>query len=331
MRKIKKAILLAVCFSMLLSLSACGSQNKKAIGTCAGYDVLYEELRYVTLTYKDMFAATYGETIWDTPESAEQYRAELEETVWRMMLNNYAVLAACNLYGGRTAEDMNSDAIQDAVDEQMEEAIEAYGGKSAFKKQLKAFHMTENFMRFCLSVAQMENELYYDLTTNLGLINNDLDKFMDWLDEGNCVYVQHICIRNDAGDDKEANRATAESIRQQLLNGADLNSMVASSTNEETTYLNPYYIVRDVYVEEMENAAFALQNVGDVSEVVDTGDAYYILVRVQDSTAKLLTESENLFSSWQWAKVEDYVNGCKANLKIELNEFGKSIDLLEIK
>lgn len=331
MQKINRAAALFICVALLLTLCACSSQDQKVIGSCAGYDVLYEELRYVTLTYKDMFAATYGEDIWSTPESAEKYRAELEETVWSMMLNNYAVLATCNLYGGRTKEDLESDSIQEAVDEQINEAIESYGGKSAFQKALKQNYMTEHFMRFCLGVAMMENELYYDLTTNLALIENNAEAFSTWLREGNCVYVQHICIKNDPGDDVDANRATAESVRRQLLDGAPLRDLVADSINEETSYLAPYYIVRDVYVEEMEDAAFSLQFAGDVSEVVETEAAFYILVRVEDETGALEKETENLMKSWQWALVEDYVNKSKETLKIELNEFGGSIDLLSIR
>ena len=85
-----KRLMICALALLLLLMSACSDnrQDRKVVGTCAGYDVLYEELRYVTLTYKDMLEATYGEGIWDDPATAEQYRAELEETVFRVILNN---------------------------------------------------------------------------------------------------------------------------------------------------------------------------------------------------------------------------------------------------
>lgn len=335
MQKIKRiTALLLVALLLLPMLGSCSSSTKQeqtVIGTCAGFDVLYEELRYVTLTYKDLFAATYGEGIWDTPESAEQYREELEETVWRVMLNNYAVLSTC-LAHGMTTDSMKSDAIENAVDEQVQEVIDQYGGKKAFREALDELYMTEHFLRFCLRVAQLENELLYILTDDLGLIENSTDAFLDWMEDGNSVYVQHIYIRNDVGDNQEANRATAEDIRRQLLDGADIADFVGKKVNEDLENTTPYFLVRDVYTQKMEDAAFALRNVGDVSEVIDTGDGYYVMVRLDYSEATLLIQAAELLTSYQWARVEAIVEEHKTEtqLKIELNEYGKSLDLLTI-
>jgi len=334
MKKYIRLTALMLTLTLFLAvLSGCSAEKRKmekVIGTCAGYDVLYEELRYVTLTYKDLMESTYGEGIWDNPETAAQYRAELEETVWRMMLNNYAVLVACAEHGGQPKEDMENASIQQAVDRLVNEAIEAYGDEDAFLEELKNTYMTEHFLRFTLTVAQLENELYYVLTDDLGLIENDNDSFMTWLEDGNCVYVQHIFIRNDAGDDKEANRQKAEEVRDQLLNGTDISELVGTAVNEDLQNVSPYYVVRDVYTEQMENAAFALQQAGDVSEVIDTGDGYYVMVRIADDTPTLLAKVPSLLTSYQWARVEAIVDTYKKDLKIELNEYGKSIDLLEI-
>ena len=206
MQKLKRAVLLLLTVA-LLSTALCGCSDKKyqeVIGTCADYDVLYEELRYVTLSYKDMFESTYGKGIWDTPETAEQYREELEEVVWDMMLNNYTVLAACAYYMDQAS--INDDSIDDAVDAQVQDTINELGGKKAFQSSLEELHMTEHFLRFCLRVAQLENELLYVLSDDLGLIEDDLDEFITWLEDGNVRYVQHVYISNDPGDDKEAAR-----------------------------------------------------------------------------------------------------------------------------
>lgn len=336
MQKNKRIAALVLAAAMLTVLfcgctSAKTKQEQTVIGSCAGFDVLYEELRYVTLTYKDLFAATYGEDIWDTPESAEKYRAELEETVWSMMLSNYAVLATC-LAHGMTEDSMKDDDIEAAVEEQIQEVITQYGGEKAFRQALDEMYMTEHFLRFVLRVAQLENELFYILTDDLGLIETETDAFLDWMENGNSVYVQHIYIENDPGEDREENRAIAEDIRRQLLDGADIADFVGKKVNEDMENTSPYFLVRDVYAEEMENAAFALQNVGDVSEVIDTGDGYYVMVRMDYGEATLLIKAAELLNSYQWARVEAIVeeHQTKLGLKIELNEYGKSLDLLAI-
>ena len=98
----------------------------------------------------------------------------------------------------------------------------------------------------------------------------------------------------------------------------------------------PYYIVRGVYVEALEDAAFSLNTVGEVSQVVETENGYYVMVRMEESFGEngenlsLLTKVTSLLDSYQWAKVEAYVDTYKKDLQIEWNEYGKSIDILTI-
>lgn len=334
MRKlIRPAALILAMLLLAVTLGGCSAEKRKmekVIGTCAGYDVLYEELRYVTLSHKDEMESTYGKGIWDDPTTAEQYRAELEETVWRMMLSNYAILEAFEAYGGIPNEDMKNELIVNAVDEIINSSIEEVGGKSAFKEEMKALYLTENLTRFILTVEQLKNELYYILTDDLNLIEDDLDAFMDWLEKGNCVYVQHIFIENDAGESKEENRKKAEDVRNQLLGGTDISELVGTSVNEDLQNVAPYYVVRDVYIQQKEDAAFALTEVGAVSDVVETEEGFCVMVRIQDNPATLLSMAPYLLSSYQSAKIDAIIDTYKENLKIELNEYGKSIDLLAI-
>ena len=333
LRLIALLMTLALCIGAFASCSN-KKQEQTPIGTCAGYDVLYEELRFVTLTYKSMLEGTYGKGIWDDPTTAEAYREELETLVWGNLLNNYAVLAACDYYMGDAmkAGAMEDEDIVSAVDEQIQEMKDSYNSKKEYKSALEEKFLTENFFRFTLTVAQLENELFYVLTQDLGLIENDLEDFVEWLKQDNCVYVQHILVSNDEGEDKEANRQKAEGIRQQLLEDpSQITKMIGKSEIDDDYYnIDPYYIVRDVYVESMENAAFALTSVWDVSEVVDTENGFYIFVRMEDSEQILLTKSTALLKSYQWAKVEELIQGFRPDLKLELNDYGKTIDILTI-
>ncbi len=331
MKQTKRLIACALALIVLCTaLAGCAKQKEqRVIGTCAGTDVLYEELRYVTLLYKDAMASTYGDDIWDTPESAEQYRKELEDTVWRMMCNNYAVLAACRYYAPHI---LTADTLDQSVEEKMEELETVYGSKNELKKALKEMYMTENFVRFCLLVSAMENELFYVLTDDgLGNIIDSEDEFLTWMEAGNYVHVQHVFIRNDPTDSIDENRTLANSTQQRLASGTPIGEIINSAVNEDLSNVSPYYIVREVYVKELEDAAFTLKNAGDVSPVVETGDGFYIFVQIEHTREDLLSELSSLLQSYQWAKVEDIVNGFKDDLVFELNDYGKSIDLLSIK
>ncbi len=334
MNRYTRALLLLLTLALMIPvLASCKSEEEKLweteIGTCSGQKVYYDELRYVTMTYKDMFTAEYGVN-WDDPAQAAQYREELERTVWDMMLNNYAVLATCGVYMPEVP--MDDKSIKAAVDADIEEYIASYGGEEGFREAMSKLYMTERFVRFNLTVAQLENELFYVLTDDLGLIVDDLNTFEAWLVDGNAVYVNHIYISNDPGDSVEENRALAEETRRQLASGEKtLSEIINSRVNEDLTNTAPYYIVRDVYIEEMESAALSLDRVGAVSEVVEVEGGFYILVRQEDSEVILKQKSAALLNSYQWAKVEEEVKKYRPTIQIELNDFGKGIDLVTMK
>ena len=330
-KRISAAILAAIL--CLAALTGCTSaqtrQEQKVIGTCAGYDVLYEELRYLTLTYKQIFESKYGEGIWDDPATAEQYRPELEETVWRLILNNYAVLAAADYYLPQTNA-IESKAIQEAVDGMIDEMVEAYGGKKAFREELEAMNATEHLLRFTFGISQLENELMYALSVDWQLFMGDSEEFYNWMLDGNAVYVQHIFIENDPGEDVEENRAIAEDVRIKLLTQeATLAQMVGSAVNEDYQNAAPYYVVREVYKPEIEDQVFSLFAPGDVSSVVETDTGFYVFVQVEDE-GTLQAKVNDLFSSYRAAKTEDVVEEFKQTLNLVLNDYGKSLDLLAI-
>ena len=85
------AVLLALCALTALCAS-CGTVTYKSVGTCAGFEVYEDELRFVTLEYRQMMANEYGQDIWTDPEKAERYREELYRNVLNNLTVNYAVL-----------------------------------------------------------------------------------------------------------------------------------------------------------------------------------------------------------------------------------------------
>ncbi len=335
MKTIKRTAALLLAMVMLL-LCACAGEKKqqqKVIGTCAGVDVLYEELRCITLFYKDILETTYGKGIWDDPATAEQYRAELEEAVWTNIRNNYAVIETCRRYAGLSAEDvLENEEIKAAVDADIEADIKKkYGSKKEFRKALAESYMTENFWRFTNKIEYIKLDLMSILSEDMRLFEHDLEAFLSWLEQGNCVYVQHVFIENDEGEDVAANRALAEQTREKLANGTPIGDIINSAVNEDLQNVAPYYIVREVYTEAMETAAFSLTEAGDVSQVVETETGFFILVRMEEDEAALVLQANNLFWDYKSTKTQQYIDSCKADLTVELNEYGKSIDLLAIK
>ena len=336
MRTFKKALCLCLALLLCLPLLACSGCNKmeKKVATCAGYDVRYEELYYLVSLHKQIMKKNYGAHIFDTPESAEQYRAELEAAVLEDLKENYAVLAACNHYLPEL--EIDSEEIQAQVDAFIKDSASAFNSeKEFFEASEQYYNMTEGFIRFSTAVSVMEDRLRVELAARgLFFADSQREEFFTWIREGNGAYVQHLFIRNDPGERIEDNRAIAEEARE-LLNKGELTPREAIGSakyNQDPGNTAPYYVVKDVYDPVLEEAALSLSQKpgGWVSDIVETGEGFYVFIRVDDSDDLLDLKLSSLLSSYQWAKTEEIKNTFRDSLVFEWTRFGKKLDWLEI-
>ena len=320
------------------------AKNKKTIGTVGEYKIPYEQLRFVTMTYKAELDARYGDgnaengTIWDDAATAEKYRAELEELVWETIRQEYAILQACNAYGiGKKVFD--GDEIEDAVDLMIEQEIAQFSSRSEYEASLKEIYATENILRFKYALDEMKYLLRAALKRE-GAFIADEAAFEDWLLDGNCAYVQHFLLYHETDEEKEANRATLEDARQKLISGKLTLEQCINFANDDLSNVSPYYLVRGVQKDVFVDAAMALENVDDVSEIIEVEGALYVLVRMEEipvpgangvTETPLSLKLTQLLSDYQWAIVGDVVEASKASVNIELNKYGKSIDLVKMK
>ena len=320
------------------------AKNKKTIGTFGEYKIPYEQLRFVTMTYKAELDARYGDgnaengTIWDDAATAEKYRAELEELVWGTIREEYAILQACNTYGiGKKVFD--GDEIEDAVDLMIEQEIAQFSSRSEYEASLKEIYATENILRFKYALDEMKYLLRAAMKRE-GAFLADEAAFEEWLLDGNSAYVQHFLLYHENDEEKEANRAKLEDARQKLISGEWTLTDCINHANEDLSNVSPYYLVRNVQKDIFVDAAVALENAGDVSEIIEVDGALYVFVRMEETPVlglngvtetPLSLKLTQLLSDYQWAIVGDVVEASKKNVKIELNDYGKGIDLVKMK
>ncbi len=328
-------------------------EEKRVVGTCGGMEIQYEELRFVAMTYRDTYEKAYGKEVWNDPDKCREFR----ETVLSVLRNNYAIFAACDAY----QINYQDSALSDAVQTQIEEARKEAGSRSAYKKQLEKYYLTDHLFRFTLLAEQAQNELYFQLRDFIGKVTvgsteydfygnyntpADYAKFYnDYLTEEssgkrvpseNLIPVDYLFIENDAGEDKEVNRALAATYQEQLLAAAPeerealLGSILGSDKNCAYTGVGPYFIVRGTYTDAFWNGVSGLRNEGDVSPVIETPGGYYVAVRVAPDEAKLLSQAQTLLKEYQSAILESYIEEIKAGLTVDLNDYGKSLDLLTL-
>ena len=328
------ALLAALCL-LACSLLACGrarpikssKEDLTPVGTIAGHEVYYEELRYLTLKYREAMAATYGETIWDTEAGREQYRAELEKAVFDNITSNYAVLALCDEVQIKHTE----KAIEDAVQKQVQATVDELGGMGEYKTQMAAEFLTDHLFRFILAVSICEGELLYVYTDDLGLIEEDESVIYDKIMSDEFARTLHIYIENNPGEDPAANRAKAEDILKQYREGTGFNTLIGRHSEDfYMTTTDGYYFTRGEMVQEYEDAAFALA-VDEVSEVVETSSGYYIIQRLAPDTAYVMSHLTELIQQYQYAMLYNMIDEKQAELSLTLNDYGKTLDLTTLK
>ena len=102
----------------------------------------------------------------------------------------------------------------------------------------------------------------------------------------------------------------------------------------EDTYIsaeNGYYFTHNTYSEAYENVAFALET-DQISEVVETYSGFYVIQRLPlDTGYILLNYDSTLKNQYLLAEFDKYLEECKATLSFELNDYGKTLDMIKMK
>ena len=338
-KALRRLIPLLLVLSMTLgafSLVSCSDdkQNRTVVGNVGAYEVYYEELRWMTMQYKDLMAASYGEDIWKNKETAEKYREELESAVFSNIISNYAVLTLCEddllKINGEKLIDINGSKIGQLIENYVDATIEDAGSRSAYEEALKDNYLTDSLYRFITGVDICENVLF-NYYCNLAIIDDSDEAAIDYIYE-NFIRTVHIYIQNDKGDDAEANRALAEAVRLKLLQGEDINTLVKNySEDRYMASSDGYYFTKGQYSEAYENAAFAL-GIDEISPVIETYSGFYVSQRLELDGAYIGAHfSTDLKEQYLLAVFNKEIEECKSALSFVLNDFGKSIDLTEMK
>lgn len=328
------AIFLAV---LILSgaLTGCASralptseEDLRVVGTIGEYEVLYEEFRFLVLTYKKQLEDMNGTDIWDDEETSAQYLRELRDMVYADLESNYAVLTLA------AKEGITVDSYDKTVQEYMDKTLDAdFGGdRGSYKDFLKAMNLTDHYVRFTAAVDAIYEDLYFLYLEN-GRVPSDKDDVKQYILD-NFVYVASICLINKTEEEYEANKTKAEQYREEVLAGADINDYVKYTLDISPEHCFTYGEMEEIY----EKKAFALENVGDVSEVFlgtadylgNTRSAWYFLQRLGLTEGYVDKNYPDLFDQYTSALMNDYLNEAKETLVFVPNDYCKSLDLLMI-
>ena len=300
-------------------------ENLQVVGCVDEFEVLYEELRFAVLTYKQMLIDTYGEDIFDDPELAPKYEAMLKESVYENITSNYAILLLCKEVGIETTDEVLVEAVQTKLEKQVEEL----GGVRKYKKFLRENNMTDSFFRFNLLVDIMQNELFYVYIYDLELIAPDDETIYDII-QSEFIRTQHIYISKDNGKSYDENKALITEAYESVKSGDDFLAIAKSYGGDESIDENGFYIPKGYMSETYDSVAFEL-DVDEFTEIIEDDAGFYIIKRLDLDPVYVLMNFDTLKERYQSYAFLSMVNDMQKELEFKPSEYLESIDILQIK
>ena len=318
-------------------------QEMRVVGKCDEYEIYYEELRFVTNTYKNTLEQKYGKGIWDDERTAQQYYPELEELVLENLKANYAIITGCKNLMVNTKDKEIDEYVQEQIEILVNQSTDqgGFGGDfDAYLAWLAENDLTDHYLRFIYRVNYLESAMYYALVDG-GIFEYSEENFSEYLDYvlagEDYARTIHVYIPIEDQSKKSSYYDTAKAIADELAACADHNERyslmcqhIGSAVNKDLTITESgYYFTYGEMGDEYEEAAFALGEYG-TSGVVEYGGGYYVIMRMPIEELDVLMYGEQLLQYYQSAKMGEYEDGIRENMTVELNEYGKSLNLLHL-
>lgn len=332
--KIKVILFLLALTISVTVFCSCGykqiesaEEEAAVVGKVGGYDVKYEELRYITVLHKKQMALTYGADIWTSAESAEKYRSELENAVYSAIKQDYAVRALAAEVGYKITD---PDVVAQTT-EYVSEFVKEIGGMGKYRKYLKESCMTDSFFRMSMATDILESQLKYTYT-EIGYITTDYSEIYDAImSKDMFLRTVHIFISDDKeGRNANEAEAIANAAYAELENGADFSDVMKkyNEDSEQDADTGMYFTYGEAD-EAYESTAREL-SFDKYSKVIHTGGGYIIIKRERPDVQYVMMNMASLAERYQYSVLQTFIDDKKSNMKFEPNELGSGIDLTKI-
>lgn len=314
-------------------------EDARVVGSCAGFEIRYEELRYVTLMHRASLDREMGKYQELDEQGKAIYEEELKLRVSKDLRNNYAVLTLCQKYG----IDIDSKEAKNYVNDSISSFVDELGGKKAYRTWLEENNLTDAFLRLMYKVAYLETALVDKLTLEKEQIKYstaNLDDFVAYMmEDESYVKVIHAYYPYDFEykDGKSAKEAAYEALDTILGEEDDeerlelMRSAIgrAPFVPGYSTTGNDYYITLGQMHQNYEDVAFSLSEY-EVSSVLELDEGCYILMRVPKVRDEVAPRAYELIDQYRYAVVKRMIDEQKELIKFEADRLYVTLTLAEI-
>ena len=331
-------LLLAVMLCTLVGCSAArtmraSSNARKVVATAGDIEILYDELYYLTNTRIAELKEVYGEDVLDSDEA----RAELVEFVWSNLLTREHALRAV---GAEYDIYVNKGEVGQSVNERMEEVLETNfeGDRDAYADSLNASDLTDRYVRnFLATNGYMASEIVMAML-QAGEIPDTDAYALEVMQGDDFIRTVQVFISRDNGRDDATNKANAEKIAAKLQAITDdaerytaMRQEIGGAYNNDYTDTlgNGYYFAKGEMERSYESVALALSDY-EASDVLETMDGYYIIMRLPKDEAYIKENFAELKSKSYYVALNEKVDAMLATMTLQKTELGETLDLFDL-
>ena len=108
-----------------------------------------------------------------------------------------------------------------------------------------------------------------------------------------------------------------------------MHTFMKYSEDTQMVSKNGYYFTYGEMEEAYETAAFALDTTY-VSDVVEMSDGFFVIMRLDPDLTYVTTNASKLLQNYQSAAMGAYIDRFEKDCTVVMNDYGKSLDLLNL-
>ena len=316
-------------------------EDSKVVGKIDGFNVKYEELKYVSYIVKERYKTLYGEDVWDNEESAEKYREAFEEEVMRELCDIYATLSVCDELKVKT----KSDEVNQFVDAQMAEIIDKdfKSDVEVYKEYLAKYNLTDAFNRFKVKCYYLDILALEKMVDNghdiIKYSDRDVNAFIDYVVTSDDFYrTIHVYYEKDGVNDDETRREAMALVSDMKAMADDVTRyermcyFIGHRGDYKEGYITDtkagFYITKGVFGDEYDGVATALGEY-DVA-LVETEYEFFVVMKMPKERDHVSKNLDSILSYYYEKAYFDYKNEVANSISFEPNKYYETLDILNL-
>lgn len=256
----------------------------------------YKEFQVYMYILKTKYQDVFGNQVWD-------YKLDNEHTMSAIATEQVINMITEMKVISRQASALGIDLSGDETEDIRKFAQSIYD--KASDEDIASYYLDVDTITNVYCENEIANKVYDSCITGVA------DSISD--NDARQITVQYFYIKNDGSKKKYKE---VKEMRKQAKKARDFLAYAQSHTEGEETQIT--FGSGDMS-EEFTNAAMALAT-GQISNIVETSDGYYVIYCVNDNEAELtLQKKEKMIAEAQQANFEKQYNDWAANYQIEVS------------